>query len=336
MKTVKQNKKTKNADDFSEEHLTIISFLITAGIVGAFIIFSYFTTHPFVHDVMAEKVAQWGDKGELDFPFGLATSPDDAYLYVSNVNSNEIRKYKIPDDDKNWQFVKKWGKEGEKPGEFNQPSGICTDEDGNLYVADSYNGRIQKFDADGNFMMEINYSKSGFWRPRNVFAGKEGVIYVANTGKFNMCQFDKKGRMLYDFVDMKGEIFGITQDKDGFIYVANSGTKTIDILSDYLVLKRKIKVPAYRQNLELWPMLSMDSKQRIYAVSRFEQQIWIYNVENDKHGKNLKLTGIIKKDKNNQPLFSSPVGIAIDGRDNVYVSEKNENKVIKLKILNVK
>lgn len=329
-----KKKKTDKIDNISEEKLTLISFFITIGIVSVVILFSYFSTHPFVRDIHIKKIAQWDGNGEFNFPFGIAISPDDKFMYVSNVNSNEIIKYKLPQDNENLVMVKKWGKEGEAKGEFVQPSGICVDKMGNVFVADSYNGRIQKFDSDGNFIMEINYSKTGFWRPRNVFIGKENMIYVANTGKSNMCQFDYNGKMLYDFVDMRGEVFGITQDKDGFIYVANSGTKTIDILSDYLVLKRKVKVPAYRYNIELWPMLAIDSKQRIYAVSQFEQQIWVYEIINDKKGKNLKLIGIIKNDENNKPLFSNPIGIAIDSMDNIYVSEKYKNIIIKIKCIN--
>ncbi len=328
---MKFRKTIQNLNNLSEEQLTIISFLITVGVIGIFIVFSYISTHPFVKDIAVEKIAQWGEEDELNFPFGLAISPDDKYIYVSNLNSNEIRKYKIPEGNEKWQLVKKWGKEGESHAEFNQPSGICVDIEGNLYVADAYNGRIQKFDSEGNFIFEINYSKTGFWRPRNVFVGKENMIYVANTGKSNMCQFNKEGKMLYDFVTMGGEVFGITQDKDGFVYVANSGTKTIDILSDYLVLKRKVKVPVYRQNIELWPMLAIDSKQRIYAVSLYEQQIWVYNIENDEKGRNLKLIGIIRKDKDGKKLFSDPSGIAIDSKDNIYVSEKYENKIIKIR-----
>jgi len=323
-------KQKSKKQELSEEQITFISFLITVGFVTLFVLFSYFSTHPFVKDIIAEKIAEYGNEGELDFPFGIAITQDNNYLYVANVNSNEIKKFKIIDD-KNWELVLKWGKEGEGQGEFNQPSGICLDKYGNLFVADSYNGRIQKFDANGKYITEINYSKTGFWRPRNVFVGLQDFIYVANTGKNNMCQFNYSGKMLYDFVDMKGEVFGIIQDYDGFIYVANSGTKTIDILSDYLVLKRKVKVPAYRQNLDLWPMLAIDSQQRIYAVSQYEQQIWVYKILEDKKGRNLKLIGIIKNDKNGQSLFSAPVGIAIDSDNNIYITEKYKNKVVKIR-----
>src|SRR5688500_17025783 len=38
------------------------------------------------------------------------------------------------------------------PNAFNTPDGIAVDPQGNLYVMDSGNNRIQKFDGDGNFI----------------------------------------------------------------------------------------------------------------------------------------------------------------------------------------
>ena len=38
------------------------------------------------------------------------------------------------------------------PNPFNTPDGIAIDSQGNLYVMDSGNHRIQKFDSDGNFI----------------------------------------------------------------------------------------------------------------------------------------------------------------------------------------
>jgi hypothetical protein len=51
--------------------------------------------------------------------------------------------------------VKQWGRAGTGPGEFNLPHAIQIDETGTIYVADRENGRIEKFDLDGNFLEEI-------------------------------------------------------------------------------------------------------------------------------------------------------------------------------------
>jgi hypothetical protein len=54
--------------------------------------------------------------------------------------------------DKNGNWIKSWGERGEKPGEFNTPHNIAADAQGNIYVADRFNRRIQVFDSEGNFL----------------------------------------------------------------------------------------------------------------------------------------------------------------------------------------
>jgi hypothetical protein len=57
--------------------------------------------------------------------------------------------------DKNGKWIKSWGERGEKPGEFNTPHNIAADAQGNIYVADRFNRRIQVFDSDGNFLRSM-------------------------------------------------------------------------------------------------------------------------------------------------------------------------------------
>ncbi|MGC2517849.1 MAG: peptidyl-alpha-hydroxyglycine alpha-amidating lyase family protein [Burkholderiales bacterium] len=57
--------------------------------------------------------------------------------------------------DKNGNWIKSWGERGDKPGEFNTPHSIAADAQGNVYVADRFNRRIQVFDGDGNFLRAI-------------------------------------------------------------------------------------------------------------------------------------------------------------------------------------
>jgi DNA-binding beta-propeller fold protein YncE len=57
--------------------------------------------------------------------------------------------------DKNGNWIKSWGDRGRKPGEFNTPHSIAADAQGNVYVADRGNRRIQVFDGDGKQLREI-------------------------------------------------------------------------------------------------------------------------------------------------------------------------------------
>ena len=45
-----------------------------------------------------------------------------------------------------------FGQEGVDDGEFSSPTGIALDKEGNIYVADTDNHSIQKFDKTGKFL----------------------------------------------------------------------------------------------------------------------------------------------------------------------------------------
>jgi DNA-binding beta-propeller fold protein YncE len=73
----------------------------------------------------------------------------DTFISDGYVNS---RVAKV-DKDGNW--IKSWGEPGDGPGQFNTPHSIATDAQGNVYVADRGNRRIQVFDGDGKFLRQI-------------------------------------------------------------------------------------------------------------------------------------------------------------------------------------
>ena len=51
-----------------------------------------------------------------------------------------------------YDFVSTWGRGPIDNGQFYEPHGVAVDSSGNLYVADRYNQRIQKFDSNGDFV----------------------------------------------------------------------------------------------------------------------------------------------------------------------------------------
>ncbi|HEV7968246.1 MAG TPA: 6-bladed beta-propeller [Candidatus Acidoferrales bacterium] len=84
--------------------------------------------------------------GTTDVAFG----PDGRIFITDGYGNARVLEYSP--DGKRW---KQWGKSGTGPAEFQVPHAIQIDEKATVYVDDRDNGRIEKFDVDGNFLEEI-------------------------------------------------------------------------------------------------------------------------------------------------------------------------------------
>jgi len=97
----------------------------------------------FQNSTKYEVVKVWGSKGtgdgQFQRPHDLDFSPDDKVLYAVDRDGNRIQAF-----DKNGTLLFKWGKLGNGSGEMHVPYGIDVDIDGNVWLADRANHRIQK------------------------------------------------------------------------------------------------------------------------------------------------------------------------------------------------
>jgi DNA-binding beta-propeller fold protein YncE len=75
--------------------------------------------------------------------------------------------------------VRQWGRPGTGPGEFNVVHAIVVGPQGNLYVADRENGRLQWFDLDGKFLGQWKYGGQLY----NVAFNAAGEMYVSTHPK---------------------------------------------------------------------------------------------------------------------------------------------------------
>lgn len=88
------------------------------------------------------------------------------------------------------------GGEGYAGGQFSRPRGIAVDDAGHLYVADTGNSRIQKFDADGNFIWDFGTYGDGegeFKAPHGVAVDAAGNIYVSDATSQKLLRFKPDG-----------------------------------------------------------------------------------------------------------------------------------------------
>ena len=88
-------------------------------------------------------------------------------------------------------------------GEFDMPWGLTVDEEGDIYVADWRNDRVQKLTAAGEPLLVLGGSGDGdgeFNRPSGVAVDEHGDIYVADRGNNRVQLFAHTGRYVQQFL----------------------------------------------------------------------------------------------------------------------------------------
>lgn len=146
--------------------------------------------------------------------------------------------------------IASFGGFGSRSGQLNDPWGITVDKDGNVIVADSFNHRVQKFDADGNVIWSVGSAGVSnepgvgrnvqFFGPRDVAQDKNGRYLITDTGNKRVIVLDGEGNYVAQFGKAGAgnaqfdEPVGITVDGAGNIYVADAWNKRIQVFnSDY-------------------------------------------------------------------------------------------------------
>jgi DNA-binding beta-propeller fold protein YncE len=98
-------------------------------------------------------------------------------IYVADGmgTNNRVAKF-----DKDGRFLKHWGSTGSEPGQFQGVKAIAIDAQGDVYVADVGNKRIQVFDAEGTFKRQF----AGVGTPLTMCMtrGANQVLYVSHSG----------------------------------------------------------------------------------------------------------------------------------------------------------
>jgi tripartite motif-containing protein 71 len=190
-----------------------------------------------------KAITKFGSKGsgdgQFESPKGMAVNHIGT-VYVADSGNHRIQKF-----DSNGNFVTKWGSVWANDrkiddgianrldnwissklmkDKFNNPSGIAMDINNvNIYVADSGNHRIQKFDSNGNFVTKWGSkgSKDGqFYYPNGIAIDSKEYVYVADRSSHRIQKFDSNGNFVTKWGSINVDFPSIFKiDKYGNIYM---------------------------------------------------------------------------------------------------------------------
>lgn len=149
-----------------------------------------------------------GGLTRLGFPQGVAVIPGDVFYIAAGVD-NVVRKV---DAAGGVTTVAGNGQVGyccdggpATSGSLREPSGIASDNAGNLYIADAQNNRIRKVDASGRIATVAGTGgtlilgdggqaiSANLYSPSDVAIGAAGVLYIVDSGHSRIRKIDTNG-----------------------------------------------------------------------------------------------------------------------------------------------
>ncbi|CAH1274534.1 TRIM71 [Branchiostoma lanceolatum] len=219
-----------------------------------------------------------------------------------------------------------FGGKGSGPGQFKAPRGVTVSDEGEIFVADSGNHRIQVFTMQGTFVRQFPTVVSGEQKmePYNVALDGEGNLWVVgetDSADFAV-QYNKQGRVLRKFDLQKSG--GLTIDnRRNHILIAQ-------ITGDWRYLHREVLVfrpdgtlvrkVGRQQGMENPQYITVDGEGNIIVSDRGNDCVFVYN----KDGQFVFRFGGLGRAKGK---LCSPNGICTDRAGNIIVADTGNHQV---------
>jgi tripartite motif-containing protein 71 len=232
-----------------------------------------------------------------------------------------------------WQFV---AGESNKPGEFRAPAGIALDDQGNVYVADQRNHRVQILSPTGQPLAQWGSRGSApgqFEAPAGVALDRQGNVYVADTGNHRVQKLSPTGEPLAQWGARLGwpgalnEPTAVAIDASGYIYVADTNNCRVLKLSPAGRPLAQWETPSHIKQYTGPTGMAVDDQGTIYVADSVEETIRVYGSDGRLHMK-----WSIHGDPSRRPSnrWSSYLGLAIDRDGTFLVTLGNEHRIHRL------
>jgi DNA-binding beta-propeller fold protein YncE len=164
-------------------------------------------------------------------PVGIAVDSRHRRIYLVDTGDRDSKEQNVKIFDLDGRKIGAiGGAPGGDFGQFSYPTMAVVDGEGNVYISDTMNSRVQKFDPDGKFVASFGQLGSNwgeFDKPKGVALDSFGNLYVVDSGWSNVQIFNQKRQVLL-FFGGRGPVPGMMKnpisiaiDKKNRIYIGD-------------------------------------------------------------------------------------------------------------------
>ncbi len=281
--------------------------------------------------------------GQLATPRALAVAGDGT-VYVADTGNNRVEVFGA-----DGQYLREWGGTckliennqgcvGDGRGQFNEPWGIAVGSDGSVYVSDTWNSRVQKFDREGKFeaMWGVFQSTNGeltepgaLYGPRAIAVGQDGLVYVMDTGNKRVQSFKPDGTFVGQYggggvVDGKfDEPVGLAQDASGDWYVTDTWNHRVEKFDASWKYVGQWAVNGWgSESVVNKPYVAVDGQRGlVYLTDPEGYRVLVFGTDGSFKG----MWGGFGQEAD---TFTLPTGIAVGADGKVYVADGGANRIM--------
>ncbi|MEO8189168.1 MAG: DUF2298 domain-containing protein [Acidobacteriota bacterium] len=267
---------------------------------------------PEIAQSAAEGSAPWE---RLKEPRGAAVDSEER-VWIADFGHSRLRVF-----DARGGFLGGWGGRGTGQHGFRELCAVAAHGE-DLYVADTWNGRIERFDLSGKWIASV----SELYGPRGVAVAPDGRVWVTDTGNHRVMVYEADltgGKVVGQKGSGTGQFsgpIGIAVAAAGRVYVADTANRRIQTIDPDGRITGAFPVAGWGEGAE--PQLAI-SEFSVYASDAPGNAILEFSLDGN-------LVRRIVADSSGKP-FSRPMGLAISPRARIlYVVNAGNSSVTTL------
>ena len=206
---------------------------------------------------------------EFSRPHDVVLSPDGAFLYVADVDSDSIKVL----DPSTLVTLGAFGAD-----RLAGPHDVAFDRQGRLLVADTHNHRIAIYEVDGVAGAFVDDIRGSLRTPEGVDVASDGTIYVTSASRHNVVKI-RNGAIVADVGEGGGNAnqysrpHDIEAASDGRVVVADPGNNRLQVLDADLGFVGAVGAPQFRFDEPKY--FTIDAHGWIYVADEYNDRIVI-------------------------------------------------------------
>jgi streptogramin lyase len=260
------------------------------------------------------------------------TTTTEYYENEASETFGQVKETRGPGAEGTFTYASKFGESGSEAGKFNSPFAAALDSEGNIWVADTGNNRIEKFGPEGKYISTFGKagSEAGELKEPKSIAIYKGDIWVAESGNDRIQEFSPEGKSLLTFGKAgsgNGELKepkALAIDSHGNVWVADTGNNRIEEFNEkgsYVSMFGK--AGSGLGELKEPRGIAIDSKGNIWVSDTGNNRIQEFNTEG-------KLLAHFGESGSGAGQFKTPFDLTFDASGHLWVVDEGDDRIEEL------